>query len=74
LGGVIFEHGIDVACSVYDADDVDAAVRHTVEDQVILETFDSRELQPDQAWVGRCPPLAHARHVGEFPKRDAAAS
>ncbi len=46
LGGLGFEHGIDVACSVQDADDFDAVVRRTIEDQVFLETLDPPYPQP----------------------------
>jgi hypothetical protein len=52
LGGFGFKHGVDVACSVQDADDFNAIVCRTVEDQVLLETLDPPYPQPGQAWMG----------------------
>ena len=52
LGGSDFKHGVDVACSVHDADDFNAIISRTVDDQVPLETFDPPYPKSGQAWMG----------------------
>jgi hypothetical protein len=43
---VRFEHVIDVACRVDDANDFDAVVGGTVENQVLLESLDPPDTRP----------------------------
>ena len=66
LHGFGVEHGVDVACPVQDADDLDPAFDGPVEEQVLGKPVDSPDMLSGEAGVGGFPPLAHAWHAGEF--------
>ena len=50
-----FEHAVNVACPVYDPDDVDSGWRCAVEDQVLLETLDADTANLSMWWSCRSP-------------------
>jgi len=65
---------IDIACLMQDADNLDSIDGRPVESQVLLEAFDTPDMQPREAKVGRFSPLADARHPGDVLERRTAAS